>query len=668
MSLSNSKVSRMSNLRTNSIFYNSLAGFLGGAFAGFTEALIRSINYSYYNIDFFAAAMFYYSLLGIAVAFAYAIIVLTGYRLMGLKGKIRALEAIIFSAAAAYLLLPIIRKLITLTILNKTGEMIADIIETIVLLSILYLAIMAVFVIFKKLTSLAHIKWWKAGLGLYVIILIPAILLSATGKKRDRLFESALAGFAPARPGQEETVSNRPNVIFIIIDALRRDRLSCYGYDIETPHIQSLADDGILYTAALSNCSWTRPSIASMITSLNPLQHNVRTGLQSLNRDLTTIAKVMSSNGYFTIGLVNNPHINSTMNFDIGFDYYEYFEPLKLYPYPAEAPGLKYKDLINRIARRLASKKKMVYYDYQEASTTSKYLIELISRARDNNCFLFVHYMDPHAPYFTEPYTGHYMNPKVDYTRENLATVKGAYEAEIKRVDRAIGLLIGYLKNSGQYDNTMIIFTADHGEEFLDHGGWGHGKSLFDEQLRIPLIIKLPHNEKAGTIDSTLVESIDIAPSIAGYLNIDIPGSWTGINIFSDSSGSPHGSPHGSPFGSPFGSVQDVQDTRNQQTRWSLAESKGSGNQLLSLRSTDEKIYLRYREGVLAEKHYYNLKDDPKELNNLAYDSEYQQRVWDLISSLKELENRYTRAAYVPEEIKLDEETKERLKALGYLQ
>lgn len=115
-------------------------------------------------------------------------------------------------------------------------------------------------------------------------------------------------------------VEDKPYVIFIIIDTLRRDCVSAYGYDIRTPNIDRLAGDGILTTDAVVNCSWTKPSIASMMTSLHPLQHNVLSYQAVINPELPTLARVMQGIGYYTVGFHNNPRLNIVSNFHLGFN------------------------------------------------------------------------------------------------------------------------------------------------------------------------------------------------------------------------------------------------------------------------------------------------------------------------------------------------------------
>ncbi|MBD3170116.1 MAG: sulfatase-like hydrolase/transferase [candidate division Zixibacteria bacterium] len=614
------------------IVLSSFAGLLGGVAAGLVECIIRASNLNHFEIDFFSAGIFVYSVLGLLLAVLYSTVILSGMKLFRMKGGIKYIEAVFFAASGTYLVYPAIKADIIPGFFAAESGPVVFVLKMSLLIFALLLILYALFRISARLSAKIGLRWWISGLIIYALMVIPGYTVYYGG-------ESKMASFEDAVDSQESTDKKLPPVIFIIADALRADRLSCYGYNIDTPNIQALADDGVKFELALANCSWTRPSIASFMTSLNPLQHNVRTGNQSINMELTTFAEVMNSGGYFTMGVHNNPHIREMMNFDQGFDYYEYYEPMKLYPYPSDAPILKRQLLMNKIMKRFHSKSQAVFLVYQDASATSRHIINLLDQMSYTNYFLFIHYMDPHAPYYTAPYTGDAIDFDTDLTVENLDVVNGAYDAEIKRVDRGLGMLLEYLKSKGQYGQSLIIFTSDHGEEFYDHQGWGHGKTQYDEVLKIPLIIKFPNNSYEGLADTSLVESVDIAPTVTRYLDVPTPDSWTGKNIIS-----------------------------NEETEWSLGETKGAFKKVLSLRSYDEKIHASYKGDHLTGIQYYNLAVDPKEQNDLAENPKYRDRAKELLKLMEEYVNRYTDKSYESGEINLDDETKERLKALGYLE
>ena len=288
-----------------------------------------------------------------------------------------------------------------------------------------------------------------------------------------------------------DSTQNDFNIVLITIDTLRADHLSCYGYERTTsPNIDAIAQKGIIFRNAIAPSSWTAPSMASLFTSVYPVNHGVIHGIgykkgetiniqEVFSAELRTLPEILQEQGYSTFGVASNLHLSEKFGFARGFDYFHCLPWV-----PAE-----------RVNGTIAS-----WQD--EIKNADKF-------------FLWVHYFDPHHFYqarspWIEDYTSQALTdelglsqktwseltsliPMLQQNPQALANLIALYDSEINFVDSAIGDLF---KGLALDDNTLVIITADHGEEFLDHGGLGHGESLYQEVIHIPLIVKLPYREK----------------------------------------------------------------------------------------------------------------------------------------------------------------------------
>lgn len=309
-------------------------------------------------------------------------------------------------------------------------------------------------------------------------------------------------------------------IILIGIDTLRADHLSCYGYQLETsPSIDEFAKGAILFQKSISQSSWTLPSFASIFTSLYYNQH--KSGFQCLRNEkesmlnttiledsFTTLAEVFKSHGYktaaFTEGALMSPFFGISQGFDL----------FKICSVP--------EDKIDQL-----NPKQIFFKNIENVVDES---LRWIKENRGRNFFLFLHSYETHPPLrdpmgishiIKEEYVkkGLMRNPKEHFELE----VKAfdfiykqliLYDSEIRYLDYHLGRFFSALKDMDIYDKSLIIFTSDHGEEFGEHGGWGHGKALYRESVFVPLIIKLPYQKKAVQEDRWTAQGIDIFPTI----------------------------------------------------------------------------------------------------------------------------------------------------------
>jgi len=282
---------------------------------------------------------------------------------------------------------------------------------------------------------------------------------------------------------------------------------------------------------------------------------------------------------------------------------------------------------------------------YMDAEMVSRKGIEHLKANPESPFFLYMHYMDPHEPYFKRPYTGEHLRPplavkdKSTPSEELIADFVEYYTDEVEYLDQHLGTLFNYLKESGQYENTIIVITNDHGEEFYDHENWGHGNTVFNELISAALIIKFPNGEKKGTVDSTLYHSVDFAPTLVNYVGGEIPPNWFGRDIFNELQ------------------VDYI---------ISIAGYKAG----IAFCNGKEKLYIKYSKDdeTAVRNMYFDLISDPLEKNDLADIAKYQERRALLYDSLNVVESELAAGAVTAGKTELDESTKEQLKALGYME
>jgi arylsulfatase A-like enzyme len=326
---------------------------------------------------------------------------------------------------------------------------------------------------------------------------------------------------APAAPGA-------PNVVLFMLDTLRADHLSCYGYrEIATPHIDSLAQDGIRFGNAFSQASWTRPSVATILTGLYPSSHGAVHKADILPNRVDTVAEVLRAGGYRTVGFPNNANVSQAFNFQQGFEEFHYLAPSFFFGADEPAAQLTMYNILRLVRERFLARTVDVHNYYQPAETVSAEVRGWLARrgAETRPFFLFVHYMDAHDPYMVHPFNGEgyarVANPNPPAAMAE--KFHRLYDGEVAYLDQHLGTVLDDLRARGLYDQTLIVLTADHGEEFHEHGGWWHGTTLYDEQIHVPLLVKPPRGGATGRVVEELATSLDIAPTIFAAAHVPAP-------------------------------------------------------------------------------------------------------------------------------------------------
>ena len=295
--------------------------------------------------------------------------------------------------------------------------------------------------------------------------------------------------------------TSRANVLLIVVDTLRADHVGAYGYPRDTtPHLDRLADEALLFRHAQSVAPWTTPSVAAMLTSRYPSEVSWRHPPVALDKRYLSLPELLKDRGYATAAVVSHLYIARELGFGQGFDVY---------------------DQENARGHRHVS----------GPSVTDKALA-LLERRKDEPFFLFVHYFDVHFNYLLHPrfnfdpgYSGP-LRPGMDLSElrrlapqmsaADLDYVRALYDSEIRFTDEQIGRLLQGLRDLSLWDETLVIVTADHGEEFSERGSHyiGHGTHLHQELVHVPLLIKPPGLGRRGAVDAW-VSTLDLAPTIA---------------------------------------------------------------------------------------------------------------------------------------------------------
>ncbi len=301
-------------------------------------------------------------------------------------------------------------------------------------------------------------------------------------------------------------------VILISLDTLRADHLSSYGYHRNTsPNIDELARDGVLFENTYAQCSWTLPSHMSMLFSLNSASHQVFYNDQKVDSSLPSLASFLQKAGFITYAFTGGGYVSSIYGFSKGFDWYD--DPIR--------------------GQNTSS-------NQNEAENLFAYTSDWLKKNKDKPFFLFLHTFQIHGPYDSpSPWNEMYLKKTAPWEKiglrnfldrngedysfslEEKDNIISLYDGEISYTDETlIKPLVNQLKELNIYNNTLLIITSDHGEEFQEHGGWLHGRTLYNELLRVPLLIKFPNSEYKGARISPISRVIDILPTILDIAKI----------------------------------------------------------------------------------------------------------------------------------------------------
>lgn len=345
--------------------------------------------------------------------------------------------------------------------------------------------------------------------------------------------------------------ADRPHVMLVIIDALRPDHLQCYGHPVPTsPFLDSLAEEGARFTNFFAQSTWTRTSTASLFTSLYPSSHGAQLISEALPETLYTLPEAFQDAGYATACISANSVVSPIFGFDQGIDYFHLPQGASVVPSRSIFIRRVVKLLrlvalerfLNEVCNQmvLADNDPLARTDAQSLNEdTFRYLEAYVDHGARAPLFLYVHYLDPHSPYGppqpvggTRPLTFGELPPVElgNVTEEEALDVLHRYDQEIRFVDEQFRQLMARIQELGLDENLLLFVTADHGEAFWEHGQMGHGKDLFNETLRIPLLVSIPGATPSRVIDAH-ASSVDLMPTLLDMAGVDVPEGLAGRSL-----------------------------------------------------------------------------------------------------------------------------------------
>jgi arylsulfatase A-like enzyme len=437
--------------------------------------------------------------------------------------------------------------------------------------------------------------------------------------------EPAPAGGTASGSGHaREPVPPPHHVLLVSIDTLRADHVGSYGYaKPTTPHLDALAAEAIVFENASTTAPWTLPAHASLLTGLYPSHHGAREERDSLSPDVTTLAGALRSRGFATASVVNVVFASAYFGLDRDFDTHV---------------------LVGNNERPRGT-----------AREVTRRGLEWLDAQGERQTFLFLHYFDAHSDYtavsrFREPFPSQPGRLR-GRTRELYALNAGAiraeprdvdhlvslYDAGVRQLDHDLGALFDALRERGRLADTLLVVTADHGEEFGEHGNFSHGRH-YQELLRVPLIVRLPGGASGGARIAEPVSLVDVAPTVLAAVGADSDAATDGVDL------------------APL---------------WRGASAAGAGRRIFaqtgpfmgdafrSVREGEFKLILDRRTG---RRELYHLADDPGEGTDVA--AEHPEVADRLAGAIAELE---ATALGATPAVDLDADAAARLRELGYL-
>ncbi|MEN8154369.1 MAG: sulfatase [Acidobacteriota bacterium] len=424
-----------------------------------------------------------------------------------------------------------------------------------------------------------------------------------------------------------------PNIIIIVVDALREDTLGANGYKRDTsPNIDEFAERSVVFKNAYSSSSWTKPAVASLFSSLDPIKHNTLSKNDGFPDAVHTLTEILNNKGYNTYFLGGGNHfLGKHFNFNQGFNYY--------------------------------------FNKRSDAAELTERFISLLPELKKGKFFTYLHYMDTHLPYGKNKYnylfsgkkkinkllpgkifrwTVNKLKKKKELTPDDKKYLRDLYDGQVRYVDENIGKLLDVFKQELLLNNTLVIITSDHGEEFWDHNGFEHGHSLYNELIHIPLIIG--GKGLGPSVKEKSVRIIDIFPTVLKVTKTPLPefdidgtsfkrklsGGDAGVDLTVFASGILYGN-----------------------NKYCLVQNKKK----IILNTFNKNV--RTRPDFRAYKffEYYDLSLDSKEARNLSEIKKTE------TSKQVKILKKYILAdpAFNKKKVRLDKKIRDRLKSLGYI-
>ncbi len=342
-----------------------------------------------------------------------------------------------------------------------------------------------------------------------------AVAMAARRKRAGRLGGLVLGLLALAACSGESATPR--NLVLISVDTLRADYLGVYGYERETsPFLDELAADGLVFESAMSTSPWTLPSHASLLTGLYPSHHGAKSEHAAIAGPVRSLAQILGKAGFTTAGFVNSHYLSDRYGLERGFTTFRYATE---------------------------------FTKHTGSSPIGDWAIRWLGEQPAEPFFLFLHFYDTHSGYRPLPYYRRRLvrpyDGKADgSTRQLLASRRGRFEigpddarylsdlyaAEILQLDDVLARVIGTLDAKGLRERTLVVVTADHGEEFLEHGGVAHGRTQYQEVLHVPLLLHGPGVPRGERVAEP-VSLVDVLPTLLGLFGLPVPAGLDGRDL-----------------------------------------------------------------------------------------------------------------------------------------
>ena len=428
-----------------------------------------------------------------------------------------------------------------------------------------------------------------------------------------------------------DTVPSPPNVIVVMVDTLRADHMSLYGYERPTtPFIDDFASNATVFERARSQAACTFPSVNSLFTSRYAFDYyRLGQGEMGIPAEYPTIAEILRTRGYHTIAVSASPIVRAT--------------PSKENPNGGFGAGF---DVFDESCL------------WGDAAQVNARALELLESAQEP-FFLYLHYMDPHGHYappadyqklFSGPYDGHdfiaagdfspiaemlYDNgPQIEFGDGDLRHLIDLYDDEIRYFDGQFARLIDAFDRQDLLERSLLVFTSDHGEEFMEHGHLGHCRGVWDTLTRVPLFIKTPGRDGGGRFDAA-VQLIDILPTVLDRLGVEAEAAFEGV------------------------SLRPLVETGDAERTYAFTDQS-------KYRATDDGRWQLILDGIESEVTLYDLEADPLAQHDLFTPQHAEgQRLGAVLNGWLKDTGQWVR---FDEALAASKAKEEELRALGYLQ
>lgn len=517
----------------NALVHGISAGIVFGAVCGLAYYIIEPLilyksSHAYFGVSL-AGVLFVY------LSFGSVLGAIAGLFVSLLKGLLRGRLSAVHADAAVFSIIGLMFSFLFIMRSHSLSHIRAFQPQLVISLAAALLIWLGIALLLSKMAAGRRKRAGGGGRGIEAAALLVIVCIAAIGIWNYTTYYRL--------PGRQPLHKDSPNIVLIISDALRPDHLSAYGYERDTsPHLSRMAAEGTLFSRAYAHGNRTFYSVPSIFTSL----YHSETGylwspgkFYPLPQARITLAEMLQEAGYNTVGMITNVMLKSEMQMTQGFDRVEEFD------------FKRYKLSVYRLFRYLG-----FLESSQEASDAGRVTdkaIQWLHHMHDNPFFLLVYYMDTHHPYTPPPEYEEMFRSSKDETEANalfrktaefvrhpgkvvltggeIERLKDLYDASIRYVDEEVWRFIDALQETHPNRETIVIFTADHGDEFMEHGLVYHNNLLVEELIHVPLIMWSSQKEFEEHKVDELVRHIDLLPTIADWAGVAPPQEAEGVSL-----------------------------------------------------------------------------------------------------------------------------------------